>query len=224
MNMFQVFLAPAKAELLKAFDFLVVMFSVIIILIAGWLIAKVIRSAVIKALRAIRLDNFSDWIELDNLLEKGGIKYSLSELFGAICYWLTLLITFIVTLSTINLIPQSLVEKVVSYVPHVITALFILVLGKFAAVVVKNIVTTASVNAGISFSALLANLAEVIIVLFAVFIALEQLNIGIRITELTLGIILGSLGLGLALAFGLGCKDIAGKIAAEFIEKLKTKK
>jgi hypothetical protein len=44
-----------------------------------------------------------------------------------------------------------------------------------------------------------------------------------RVTELTVGIILGSLGLALALSFGLGCKDIAGKFIAELVENLKKK-
>ena len=58
---------------------------------------------------------------------------------------------------------------------------------------------------------------------FAIFVALEQLNIGIRITQLTLSIALGSIGLGLALAFGLGCRDIAGKFVNDFVDKLKKK-
>ena len=52
---------------------------------------------------------------------------------------------------------------------------------------------------------------------------LEQLKIGISLTGITLAIILGSLGLGCALAFGLGCKDIAGKFVSELIEKSKKK-
>jgi len=59
--------------------------------------------------------------------------------------------------------------------------------------------------------------------IFTIFVALEQLNIGIRVTELTVGIILGSFGLALALSFGLGCKEIAGKFVAELVEKLKKK-
>jgi hypothetical protein len=59
--------------------------------------------------------------------------------------------------------------------------------------------------------------------IFTVFVGLEQLNIGIRVTELTIAIILGSFGLGLALAFGLGCKDVAGRFVSELVEKLKKK-
>ncbi len=94
----------------------------------------------------------------------------------------------------------------------------------FVATLLKNIVQTAANNAGLSQTKLLSKAVEVIVIAFAVFVALEQLNIGIKITELTVAIILGSVGLGLALAFGLGCRDIAGKSVNEFIEKLKSKK
>jgi small-conductance mechanosensitive channel len=93
----------------------------------------------------------------------------------------------------------------------------------FAATIIKNIVLTAANNAGLGQGKLLGKVVEVVIVLFAIFVALEQLNIGIRITELTLAILLGSLGLGLALAFGLGCRDIAGKFVSDFVDKLKKK-
>jgi hypothetical protein len=89
------------------------------------------------------------------------------------------------------------------------------------ATLLRNIVTTAANNAGIAQGKVLSKIVEVIVLVFAVLVALEQLNIGIRITELTVGIILGSIGLGCALAFGLGCKDIAGRYINETIEKLK---
>jgi hypothetical protein len=63
-----------------------------------------------------------------------------------------------------------------------------------------------------------------VVIVFAVAISMEQLGIGAKIIELVISIILASLGLGFALAFGLGCKDMAGKFLADFSEKLKTKK
>ncbi|HTZ11676.1 MAG TPA: hypothetical protein VMD04_04820, partial [Candidatus Margulisiibacteriota bacterium] len=73
-------------------------------------------------------------------------------------------------------------------------------------------------------SKFLSKTVEIVVVAFAVFVSLEQLKIGIRITELTVSIILGSVGLGAALAFGLGCKDLAGKAMSELVEKMKPKK
>lgn len=223
MNSWQVILLePARVVLAQIGQFLVNILLVIIILIIGWIISKAIKVVVTKGLRTIKLDELSDRIGLEALLEKGGIGYSLSELVGIICYWLAILVTFMVAINAVGLtVAADLLNKVVLYIPNVIAAIFILILGMFAATLLKNLVQTAANNAGLSQSKLLSKTVEVIIAAFVVFVALEQLGIGIRITELTLSIVLGSVGLGLALAFGLGCKDIAGKYIDDVIDKLK---
>ena len=219
-----VLLEPAKTVLAQIGQFLVSILLVIIILIIGWVIAKVIRSVITKGLRAIKLDELSDRIELETLLEKGGISYSLSELIGLVCYWLAILVTFMVAINAVGLtIAADLLNKVVLYIPNVVAAVFILILGMFAATILKNIVVTAANNAGLSQGKLLGKVVEIIVIAFAIFVGLEQLKIGIQITQLTISIVLGSLGFGLALAFGLGCKDIAGKFMSDFIEKMKKK-
>jgi len=219
-----VLLEPARTVLAQISQFLVNALLVVIILIIGWLISKVIKAIVTKALKAVKLDTLSDKIELDKLLSKGGITYSLSDLVGIICYWLGLLVTFMVAINAIGLtIAADLLNKVVLYIPNVIAALFILVLGMFAATLMRNVARTAANNAGLSQAKLLAQIVETVVIIFAIFVGLEQLQIGIRITELTISIILGAIGLGLALAFGLGCKDIAGKFVSELVEKFKKK-
>lgn len=219
-----VLLEPARSVLAQISQFMVNALLVIIILIIGWLLSKVVKAVISKALKALKMDDISDRIELDKLLSKGGINYLFSDLVGVVCYWLGLLITFMVAINAIGLtIAADLLTKVVLYIPHVIAAMFILILGMFAATLMKNIVQTAANNAGLSQSRLLAQVVETIVIAFAVFVGIEQLGIGIHITELTISIVLGSVGLGLALAFGLGCKDIAGKFVAELVEKLKKK-
>ena len=219
-----VLLEPARTVLGQIGQFVVNIMLVLIILIIGWVISKLIRTIVTKGLRAVKLDELSDRIGLEAVLEKGGISFSLSELIGVICYWLALLVTFMVAINSIGLtIAADLLNKVVLYIPNVIAAIFILILGMFAATILRNIVLTAANNAGLGQGKILGKVVEIIIILFAIFVALEQLNIGIRITELTLAIVLGSIGLGLALAFGLGCRDIAGKFVSEFADKLKKK-
>ena len=219
-----VLLEPARTVLAQISQFLVNVLLVIIILLIGWLVSKVIRSVVSKTLKTARINELSSRIELDKLLGKGGITYNLSDLIGAICYWLGLLVTFMVAVNSIGLtIAADLLNKVVLYIPNVIAALFILILGMFVSTLLKNIVQTVASNAGLNQSKLLAQVVESVVIAFAIFVGLEQLQIGIRITELTISIVLGSLGLGLALAFGLGCKDIAGKFVAELTDKLKKK-
>lgn len=218
-----VLLEPARTVLAQIGQFLVSILLVIIILIIGWIISRVVKTAVTKGLRMAKLDEVSERIELDSLLEKGGITYSLSELIGVICYWLSILVTIMVAINAIGLtVAADLLNRIVLYVPKVVAALFILILGMFVATVVKNIVATAANNAGIGQSKLLSKIVVVVINTFAIFVAMEELQIGIRITELTLGIILGSVGLAVALAFGLGCKDIAEDAVNDLIDKVKT--
>ena len=219
-----VLLEPARAVLGQISQFVINALLVILILIIGWLISKAIKAVVGKALRLARVNELSSRIELDELLGKGGINYPLSDLIAVIFYWLGLLVTFMVAVNAIGLtVAADLLNQVVLYIPNVIAALFILVLGMFASTILKNIVLTAASNAGLSQSKILSQVVETIVIVFAIFVGLEQLKIGIAITELTLAIILGSVGLAFALAFGLGCKDIAGKLIADLVDKLKKK-
>ena len=82
----------------------------------------------------------------------------------------------------------------------------------------------ASANAGVSQSKLLAKIVEVTVIVFTLAVTLEQLNIGRTVIGFAVNIILASLGLGFALAIGLGCKDIVGKAVAEWLDKLNSKK
>jgi hypothetical protein len=219
-----VLLEPARLALTQIGQFVMNVLLVILILIIGWLVAKAVRAIVTKGLRGLKLDDLSDRIGLDALLEKGAVAFSMSELVGIICYWMVMLVTFMVSINAIGLtIAADLLNRVVLYVPNVIAAIFILIVGMFIATLLKSIVQTAASNAGISQSKLLASTVEGVIIAFAIFVSLEQLQIGIRITELTLGIFLGTIGLGAALAFGLGCKDIAGRFVSELVEKFKKK-
>jgi len=202
--------------------FLVNLLLVLIILVIGWLVSKFIKTAITSVLRALRLDDLSDRIELDALLAKGGIKSSLSELIGVIFYWLSLLVTFIVALNTVGLtFAPKMLDGIVGYIPNIIAAIFILVLAMFVATLLRNIIQTTANNAGVAKANLLAKIVEVAVIVFAVIIALEQLNIASKIIELTVSILLGSLGLAVALAFGLGCKEIAGKALGDLIDKIK---
>ncbi|PIW66945.1 MAG: hypothetical protein COW11_00645, partial [Candidatus Omnitrophica bacterium CG12_big_fil_rev_8_21_14_0_65_43_15] len=146
-----VLLEPAKTVVSQISQFLINVLLVVVILVIGWIIAKIIKTLVAKLLRTIKLDQLSDRIDLDNVLAKGGISYSLSELIGVICYWLTLLITFVVAINAIGLtVAADLLNRIVLYVPNIIAAIFILILGMFVATLLSNIVKTAANNAGLS--------------------------------------------------------------------------
>jgi hypothetical protein len=204
-------LEPAQSIIQQVSQFFIYLLLVIFILIIGWLLSKLLKVVVVKLLKTLKLDVLADKIELDELLKKGGLTYTLSELIGVIFYWIGLLVTFMSAMNAVQFtIAAELLNKVVLYIPNIIAAIFILILGMFMATLLKNIVKTAANNAGLSQSNLLSKIVEVVVGVFAVI--------------MTISIVLASLGLALALAFGLGCKDIAAKFTAELIESVKGKK
>lgn len=218
-------LEPAKIVIAQIGQFFGNMLLVLIVLLFGWLIARIIKSLITKLLKSLKVDDLSERIELDDLLSKGGIPYTLSELIGIVFYWLTLLITFVMAINAIGLtIANDLLNRVVLYIPNILSGVFILILGMFVATMLKNIVQTAATNAGLSQAKLLAKLVEVVVVIFAGLITFEQLGIAPRLIELIVSIILASLGLAFALAFGFGCQDIAKKFLNDTIDKVRSKK
>ena len=222
----ELFLDPVKNMLTQVGNFVSALGAVILVLLVGWIIAKVIKNLIIRILDILQIDSYAERVGVDKILAKGGIKYSISELIGVLTYWVVMLISLVIAMSAVNLNQQAagLLNTIVLYIPRVISAIFILVLGLFFASFVNSSVQTAAANTGIEQSTLFGHLAQAIIVIFAVDISLRQLQIDIGGIEHAFVIILGSVGLAFALAFGLGCRDIAAKLTQEFLNKLKAKK
>jgi hypothetical protein len=213
---------PVKAMSVKIWSYIPAIAGAIVILVVGWLIAKVIEALIARVLKAVKLDQASEKAGIANVLAQGEIKMSLSEIVGAIVYWLIMLIVIATTLDALNLkIASELLTRLVGYVPNILGAVFILILGAFLANFVGAIIRTAGGNAGIKNTKMLAQIAQIILVIFAVIIAIEQLQIATTLIILSVNIVLVSIGIGLALAFGLGCKDIAGKAMQEFLNNMK---
>lgn len=222
----EIVITPAKALLVQAGNFVSSLCAIILILLVGWIIARIIKNVVVRLLDVLQLDSFVEKVGVDKILAKGGIKYSISELIGVLSYWIIILIALVIAISAVNLNGQaaSLLNTIVLYIPRVISAIFILVVGIFFASFVNAAVLTAAANIGVEQAGLLSRLSQFIIIIFTIDIALKQLMIDIGAIENAVLILLSSLGLAFALAFGLGCKDIAGRLTQEFLDKLRSKK
>lgn len=224
MNWNIVVMDSVREMLTRVGVFIPRLIGVLLILIIGWLIAKLIETVIVRVLKLVRLDTLSERSGTSNFLAKGGIKYTLSELLGVLAYWTAMLIVIMTALNALQwTVAAELLNKVVAFIPNIIVAVFVLVIGMFVSAVLAGVVRTAASNAGIKQARLLGQITQVVVVIFAVVIALEQLNIGKIIIASAVQIILAAIGLGLAIAFGVGCKDIAGKYVSDLISKLKEK-
>lgn len=224
MDWSAVVMEPVREMLVRIAGFLPVLLGVLVILIVGWIVAGILRNVVIKVLKLIQLDTASEKAGLGDVLRRGGIRQTLSELIGMLIYWLVMLMVFMTALNALGMtVAASLLDKVIFYIPNVIAAVFIMALGIFFSSMVGTIVRTASSNAGITQAKFLGQFTQTIIMIFTAIITLEQLNIASSVLTFAINIILASLGLGIAIAIGLGSKDIAGKMVQDFVNKVKGK-
>jgi hypothetical protein len=224
MDWNMIVIEPIKAMLVRAATFLPTLIGILVILVVGWIIAAVLKNVVVKLLKTIQFDTASDKSGLADVLRKGGIKNTLSELIGGLIYWVVMLLVFMTALNALGMtVVASLLDKVILYIPNVIAAIFIVALGIFFSSIIGSIVMTASMNAGIKQSKLLSQVTQTVIVIFAAIMALEQLNIATAILSTIITILLGAIGLAVALAIGLGSKDIAGKLMQELVDNLRRK-
>ncbi len=201
---------PLQALLRQAGEFLPRLALAVLVLIAGWLLAKAVRFAVVRGLRAINFNVLTERAGMDGFLAQGGISTDTTGIFGVLVYWLVILAALVIAFNGLGLTYiTDLLGKVVLFVPKVIVALVILAFGAYFARFVGATIVTYCRNVGVRDADLLGNVARYAMIVFVVLIALDQMSVGGDIVRQSFLILLAGVVFALALAFGIGGKDWA---------------
>ena len=213
MQEIDILLDPARAFLVQIGQFLPRLGVALGILVGGWLIAKTVRFAVSRGLRAINFQVLTERAGVDRFLRDGGIAADGIAIFAGLAYWLTLLLALLVAFNSLGLnYATELVRQVVLFVPKVFVALLVIAFGAYFARFVRDSVNAYLRNVGISDADLLGHIAQYAIVGFVLLIAIDQLDFGGRLVQTTFLIVLGGIVFALALAFGLGGRERAAAL------------
>jgi len=200
-----VMLEPIRATLTQVGVFLPKLGIAVVVLLAGWALARLARFTVAKGLRAINFNVLTERSGIDGFLRQGGIRSDTTDIFAVLVYWLVIFIALVIAFNGMGLTYiTDLLGQVVLFVPKVIVALLILAFGAYFALFVGATVETYCSNVGLKDGALLGKIAQYAIIAFVVLIALDQMSIGGDIVRHSFLILLGGVVLGLALAFGIG--------------------
>jgi hypothetical protein len=182
----------------------------IIVVLLGWLFAKAIRFAVEKALRAVNFNVLTERAGTDHFLRQGGLQGDTTTLFGLFTFWVVIIAALIIAFNVMGLTYiTDLLQRVELFMPKVLVAMLVVVLGSYFAKFIGEAVHTYCVDAQIPDSDILGQIARYLIMTFVIMIALSQIEVGGDIVQRTFLIILFGLVLALALAFGLGGKEWA---------------
>ena len=216
---------PVQAMWSRVLGFLPTMVSVIVVLIVGWMLAALIQKVITRFLKLARLDTASEKTGIANILTKGDINYTLSEIIGVLVYWLIMLVVILIAVNALQLtVAAELLNTVIGYMPSVIASVFILVLGIFFASLIGNTVRTTAANAGVRQARSLGQATQVFISIFVFVEALKQLRIDTTLIDLLIKAVLAALALGVGLAIGLGCKDLAARHVQSLLDSFKSRK
>jgi small-conductance mechanosensitive channel len=186
----------------------------LLILIIGYIIAKVLQGITTTVLKSV---GFEGW------MEKGGIKQFFDRsqtqqtpvsILGKLVFWLVFFIAISMAVDTLGITAISAVlAQFIAYIPQLIAAVLILVLATLLASFVAGIVR------GATGSSIAGSVAQYGIIVFAVFAALTQMGIAEELIAPTFLILLASVALAAALAFGLGGQNVAQRLVEQGYQK-----
>jgi hypothetical protein len=190
----------------------------LIIVFAGYLLAKVLEKLVDRALRRIGLNNMLARGGVMEAVERSGAHLNPTRVLSNLVFWLVMFAVILVAANALGLESlASVFGELVSYIPSVIAAIVIILVGIVLGQFVGGLI-------GASAGALhggraLARLGSGGVILLAVFMALQELGIATDIVTTAFAILFGAIALALALAFGLGSRELAGEITREWYER-----
>jgi hypothetical protein len=188
------------------------------ILMAGIMIAKMLERGTEVGLQRIGFDRWMREGGVTEALERAGTRLEPSAVLAALVFWTVVLLVILTAGIALGVTAVGvLFAELLAYVPRVISAIIVLVIGILLGEFVKDLVLASAGN--LSGAPTLARVGKGAVILLAVFMALEQLDIAQDIVLVFFIAVVGAAALATGIAFGLGGKDVASEITRDWYEK-----
>jgi small-conductance mechanosensitive channel len=187
------------------------------LLLIGWLVARLVQFIVGGLLRRLRVDVLTERVGIAHMLSNAGLDTSTSHLLARLAYWLILFVFILAGAETLGLIGiAETLNRLVAYLPNVLAAAVILLFGSLVAQVFGDALGKMAVQAGVAAGAALGQAVRYTLLVFAIVLALGQLGIQTGLLTIAASTLVIATALALALAFGIGSRDLARNIMAGF--------
>ncbi len=203
-------LTQAMQEIARSFArFLPRLLVMLVIVILGWVIAYILRAVLRSILRLVRFDRLSEHAGATELLQKAALPSS-TELLSRFVFWVAWLGFILVGVSVLGIVGlQEHISGFFGFLPRLFAALFLFFFGLLASSFFSRAALLAAVNADLPSPRLISSTIRVLIVILVASMTFEELGLAEHTVLVAFAIIFGALMLGLALAFGLGGRDLA---------------
>jgi hypothetical protein len=204
-------------------DIVPALLGALVILFAGYLLAKVLERLIERFLRRIRLNRMLEKGGVMQAVERSGSHLNPIRVLANLVFWLVMFAVILVAANALGL--ESLANvfsELVSYIPSVIAAIVIILVGIVLGGFVGGLI---SASAGaLHGGRALARVGRGGVILLAIFMALQELGIATDIVTTAFAILFGAIALAMALAFGLGNRELAGEVTREWYEQYRAER
>lgn len=197
----------------------------VIIFVIGWILASLIEKLVEGIFKTFKVDQALKSAGLGEVVERSGHKLNSGYFLGSLIKWFVIVVFLVASFDIIGLTDVNIFLKdvVLSYLPNVIIAVLVLMVAVVIADAVQKVVAASARAAHVKSASLLGAIAKWAIWIFAILIALNHLQIAPAIINTVfMGVIVAAAIAG-GLAFGLGGKDVAGKMLEKLVHTVSDK-
>ncbi len=200
--------------------FLPGLLAALLILALGVLLGAVVKFLLRRALMLARFDRLGDACGMSQVLSRADIRSTPSEFTATLAFWLVAVSFFMAGLSALGVdVINRLIAEFFLYLPRVLSALVILLAGFLLGNFLSRAALLAAVNSGMPSPRGISLVVRLLISILAFAMALEQLEIAKSIVLAAFIIAFGAVMLGLAIAFGLGGRDVARRVLERQFEE-----
>ena len=198
---------PLENALSTFLSYIPQLIGALIILIVGYIVAKVLQAVVGRVLQGIGFDRWMERGGIKQFFDRAETNQTPASILGALVFWFVFIIAITMAADALGIPQVSVVlAQLIAYIPNIIAAILILILAALLANFISGIVR------GATGSDILASIAQYAIIVYAVFAALTQLGVAVQLTANTFLIVLGAVALAAAIAFGIGGREVAQDI------------
>jgi hypothetical protein len=196
-----------QEALSQFFSYLPQLLGAIVILIVGYIVARILQAVVGRILQGIGFDGWMERAGIKRFFDRADTRQTPASILDRLVFWFVFIIAIVMATDALGIRQVSAVfSQLIAYIPNIIAAILILILASLLANFVAGLVR------GATGMDVLGTVAQVAIIVYAVFAALTQLGIAVQLTAPTFLIVLGALALATAIAFGFGAQGVARDI------------
>ena len=212
-------------EMLSSFLALVPnFFLALLTFIIGWIVSKLVAKFLLRILKTIGADKLADKLNEIEIIHKTNFKLVPSVLLSRLAYYILLFIFVIAAVDVLGMeAVSSLMSDLLNYIPHLLSAFLVFVVGVFVADFIKNIVLTTCNSLGIPAAKVIANVIFYFLFLNIIMITLSQAKIDTDFIQDNLSIILAGVVLAFAIGYGFASRQLVANFLSSLYNKDKVK-